>query len=347
MRFLLAAGLLFAVAAAVTATEPSGTVPFGGRLLTCIAVSPDGATIAMGGDESKGKALVILWNLKAGKERVRLRPDATSLQGLVFSTDGKRLLVVPGNTRFVSVYGTETGRVDCTLTGADGETILDAAFSNDGALVAALCKDKKVLVFDVPGGKLARSITMPHSAMTLVASPVEAVFATIGEDAKISFRDFRTGSLQRQISLPDAGTFSAAWSPDGKSLAAGGLDGKVRVWDAAGGKLQHELPHQNGYAIGCVRFSPDGSLVAARTGKLPKGVFDALGALAAGGPIRLWDARSGKVLGDQPDAFYPPVPNSSTVAFTPDGNTLVTVGSEGFSLWDVRKLLAEATRERR
>jgi WD40 repeat protein len=347
MRFLLAAGLLSALTAAATATEPSGTVPFGGRLLTCIAVSPDGAMIAMGGDESKGKALVVLWDLKAGKERFRLKPEATGIQGLAFSTDGKRLLVVPGNTMSVSIYSTETGLADCTLTGAGGEIILDATFSNDGSLIATLCGDKKVLVFEAPGGKLARTVTMPHSAMTLAASPTEAVFATIGEDAKISFRDFRTGTLQRQISLPDSGTFSLTWSPDGKSLAAGGLDGKVRIWDTAGGKLLHELPHLNGYAIGCVRFSPDGSLVAARAGKLPKGVFDALSSLAAGGPIRLWNVRSGKVLADQPDAFHPPVPNSSTVAFTPDGNTLVAVGSEGFSLWDVRKLLAEAARERR
>jgi WD40 repeat protein len=347
MRFLLAAGLLSAMAAAATAIGPSGTVPFGGRLLTCIAISPDGNLIAMGGDESKGKALVVLWDLKAGKERVRLKPEATGIQGLAFSTDGKRLLAVPGNTTSVSIYSTETGLADCTLTGAGGEIILAATFSNDGSLVAALCGDKKVLVFEVPGGKLARAVTLPHSAMTLVASPAEAAFATIGEDARISVWDFKTGTQQRQIGLLDTGTFSLTWSPDGKSLAAGGLDGKVRVWDASGGKLLRELSHQNGYAIGCVRFSPDGSLVAARAGKLPKGVFDALGALAAGGPIRLWDARSGKVLADQPDAFYPPVPNSSTVAFTPDGNTLVTVGSEGFSLWDVRKLLAEATRERR
>jgi WD40 repeat protein len=341
MRVLLAAGFLCALAAAAAAGESAAAVPFGGRLLCGIAVSPDGGMIAMGGDEKKGKALVVLWDLRAAKEIARYRPAAASIEQVAFLPDSKRLLVVPGGSKSVAVYNIETGQVNYLSAGAGGGEVLCAFFSSDGAFLTAVCKDKNALVFDMPGARLARTVPMPNSILTAAASPAEPVFATTGGDANISIWDMKTATLKKQIALPEPGVFSVAYSPDGKLLAAGGLDGKVRVWDAAAGGLLRELTHQADHAIGCVRFSPDGSLVAARGAKLPKNAFVALGALAAGAPVRFWDAKSGKVLGDQPDSFHPPVPNSSTVAFTPDGNTLASIGSDGVNLWDVRKIVAQ------
>src|SRR5579883_2324935 len=99
---------------------------------------------------------------------------------------------------------------------------------------------------------------------------------------------------------------SAAYSPDGKFLASGGADERVRVWDAETGK---ELRHyhlvrkgQGAMPINGVAFSPNGKLLAA---------------VGWGTAPCLWDVASGKALPGVLD-------NERYVVFSPDSRTVVT-----------------------
>ncbi len=53
------------------------------------------------------------------------------------------------------------------------------------------------------------------------------------------------------------GQFSAL-SPDGRTLATGGLSSLVNVWDVRTGRLVREIEHNVGVAIWALEFSPDG-----------------------------------------------------------------------------------------
>jgi WD40 repeat protein len=60
-------------------------------------------------------------------------------------------------------------------------------------------------------------------------------------------------------------TLSAAWSPDGKSIASGGFDGVVKLWDVATGKtLRTYSGFQNAFT-GKIVWSHDGQRIAVGT----------------------------------------------------------------------------------
>lgn len=73
---------------------------------------------------------------------------------------------------------------------------------------------------------------------------------------------------------------SVAFSPDGKVVAGASFDRKVRLWDAATGKLVRTLEGHTG-RVWHVAFRPDGKQI---------------GSSGADRTIRLWDAQDGRLL---------------------------------------------------
>src|SRR5262249_36764337 len=124
--------------------------------------------------------------------------------------------------------------------------------------------------------------------------------------------------------------FSAALSPDGKTALIGGMDHMARLWRVADGSpvgqpMKHcytgVLVHDGGRTwralpgvLSRVAFSPDGTLV-----------------LTSGGDstVRVWDATRGLPQGKPIE--YPSFCSFSSVAFSPDGKTILVAirGSRG------------------
>ena len=106
-------------------------------------------------------------------------------------------------------------------------------------------------------------------------------------------------------------------SQPGTTLASGGADGTVRLWDTASHKqLGLPLTGHRGSVFG-VAFNSDGITLASG---------------GADGTVRLWDTASHKQLGLPLTGHRGSV---DSVAFSPDGRTLASGGADGtVRLWD-------------
>jgi WD40 repeat protein len=113
--------------------------------------------------------------------------------------------------------------------------------------------------------------------------------------------------------------FSPGFSPDGKRLAAGGIDGGIaRVWDAATGQALFDLKPMDATQVNRVAFSPDGTRIATTNN-----LYEA----------RLWNGMTGAPI--SPILLHRARVEAAT--FSPDGRTFATTSHDGLArVWDAR-----------
>ncbi|MFF3559728.1 AAA family ATPase [Streptomyces sp. NPDC002574] len=133
------------------------------------------------------------------------------------------------------------------------------------------------------------------------------------------------GQLSTAVRNGTRGVQSVAYRPDGRVLAAGGSDGKVKLWGSSGSAVSKPLGpgfSTSGGTVYSLAFSPSGRLLA-------------VGDLHS--TVRLWnvaDASRPSLVGRPLVGSYGAV---FSVAFSPDGRTLAAAEGDGtVRLWDVR-----------
>ena len=86
-------------------------------------------------------------------------------------------------------------------------------------------------MWDISGRRVAVFATHPHQPFAFGISSDDALLATAGADGKVFVWDIakqvKVGTVGGQLNA----YMSVAFSPDGRRIAAGGVDGTLQIWN--------------------------------------------------------------------------------------------------------------------
>jgi RNA polymerase sigma factor (sigma-70 family) len=255
------------------------------------------------------------------------------LQLLAFLPDGKSLIGkgFDGIRVWDAATGSEVRQI-CTAN----DTPATAALSPDGKLIvgAGRTPEGTIVVLEAATGKPVRRFGKRYFNR-IVFSPDGKVLAVLCPPAVIELWDPATGASLRTLEGHRNQLWSAAFSPDSKTLISGGDDKTVRFWELATGKEVLQIVCPEG--VRQVALSPDGSLLAS-IGHV-KREDQGISHWHPDNHVRIWDASTGKELRSlaMPEQdIRPNLPAGfMDMHFAPTGTTLLTGGLDGMlRVWD-------------
>jgi WD40 repeat protein len=204
--------------------------------VNALRFAPDGKTLATGGGEPTRGGEIKLWQVNDGKllkEFKNVHSDAVF--ALDFTPDGKYLASGAAD-KFARVVEVSSGKV---VKAFEGHThhVLGVSWKRDGRTLATAGADNVIKIWDFVSGERRKNVEgfskevtsicfIPGTDMALASSGDSSV-STVNEKG------------EKVRTYPGATDFmnSAAVTPDGRIVVAGGQDSVLRVWNGPEGKV--------------------------------------------------------------------------------------------------------------
>jgi WD40 repeat protein len=238
-----------------------------------LAWSPDGKSIATGGDDST----VRLWEPASG--HLLWVHD-------VVPSQGASLAVL--ETRHRGTTRQRIEDIDDLRPAQSSNAVCVIAWSPDGGHIATSTGDeKKIHVLQAGTGLEEVAWESGAKVEALAWMPDGRLLISASRDHALQVWDAATSELVRDIEGPEPRRGVMALSPDGSRLAWGTDDGKVQMgqWRGQGESMVLETLFAlrlsaSSYPVNAMAWSPDGRVIAS----------------ASGNTVRLWNARTAEVL---------------------------------------------------
>ncbi|MBI2805538.1 MAG: WD40 repeat domain-containing protein [Planctomycetes bacterium] len=287
--------------------------------LVGLSRSPDGTRLA--GVSADGR--IAVWSTGAGKLARQWDSKQTGELVLAFSPDNKTLAVAGATLGF---WNADTGQEILQAPLPTGETIVSVAWSPDGKTLALARASGLIDLWDVEKKGRVDGLRYPDPLFAVAWSPDGKKLAAAG-GAKIFVWSPSTKVLLKSFDVregpppPTPLVASLAFGPDSNTLAAGGWDALIRIYNLSA-KNPTDIKERRqceGHtsAIFSVAFSADGR-------SLVSGSFDRT--------ARLWETFSGKQIA----SFKGHIGEVRGVAFARGDRSVYSASTDGTVLhWDL------------
>ncbi len=201
----------------------------------CVAVTPDGKTLAAGGCDRA----VRIWNLTGGIAAAKLEQTVENhadwVLGCALTADGK-YLVTAGRDKTAKVWDLKAKESVVTFPGHQ-QIVYDVAVKADGTLGISVGADKQIRTWNPKGeGKQVKNAGgHGDEIFKIVSNPKQPMLATSSADKSVRLWNADTLAAGKTLAGLNDFVFALAFSADGTLVAGGSYDGGVAVWKVADG----------------------------------------------------------------------------------------------------------------
>ena len=297
--------------------------------VSSVAFSPDGSTIVSGHDSGG----VLVWDVKTGKRKQILPTEQEWVSSVAFSPDGKIIAsggaCGEGMCSGITLLDTQTGEQLKSFGGL--HTTLSVCFSPDGKTLASSGDEwnSNIRLWDVQTGELLKTLKKRTAfedfegldVNSVVFSPDGNIIASGSGNGAIRLWNVHTGEFIKYLVGHTKSVNSVVFSPNGNRLMSTGEDG-VCLWDISTGEFIKKVQVP---AVGAA-FSPDGNTCAIAS---EMGIF-----VRNAHTLQFLESLTENRGSEDNNFRGKDIGSIQSVAFSPDGNMIVSCGGNNIHLWD-------------